>query len=240
MAEERVPTHITGLDEFIEGGVIKGHVVLVMGEPGLRGEELDRGDAHRGRRIVERRAEGRNGLFVTLEQSRKSVITQMASLGMIYDEVEDQLSILDLAILRKKMKLGKKSWMEVFKMYANNLKKSLDYRLLVIDSLTVLELLAAFKEPRIELFELFEWLRDLEVTTFLPVEMTQKGDPLALYGEDYLADGIILLRMERVGDIHIQRRIRVVKLRATKHSTNYFTLLHQGNHFEVTKVITEK
>lgn len=234
MAEERVPTYITGLDEFIEGGVIRGHVVLVMGEPGTMKSSVAYSILHHNA------VQGRNGLFVTLEQSRKSVITQMASLGMVYDEVEDRLSILDLAILRKKMKLGKKSWMEVFKMYANNLKKSLDYQLLVIDSLTVLELLAAFKEPRIELFELFEWLRDLEVTTFLPVEMTQKGDPLALYGEDYLADGIILLKMERVGDIHIQRRIRVVKLRATKHSTNYFTLLHQDSHFEVTKVITEK
>ena len=235
MAEQRIPTFVKGFDEQMEGGIIPGFVVLIMGEPGTMKSSLAYSILHHNAK------QGKSGLFVSLEQSRKSVITQMASLGMVYDEVDSNLSILDLSILRKKMKLGKKSWMEVFKMYAVNLKKSMNYELLVIDSLTVLELLSAFREPRIELFEFFEWLRDMNVTTVMPTEMTTKGDVLTPYGEDYLADGIIHLKMERVGDINIQRRIRMVKLRATKHSANFFSLLHYDDgDFAVTKVISEE
>lgn len=234
MSEDRLPTFIKGLDEQIGGGIPTGFVMLLMGEPGTMKSSLSYSILHNNAR------KGKVGLYVTLEQSRKSLLTQMVSLGMVYDEVESNLSVLDLAILRKKMKLGKKSWMEVFKMYAVNLKKSLNYELLVIDSLTVLELLSAFREPRIELFEFFEWLRDMGVTTILPTEMTAKGDVLTPYGEDYLADGIVHLKMERVGDINIQRRLRVVKLRATNHSANFFTLLPGDGGFAVTKVITEE
>jgi KaiC/GvpD/RAD55 family RecA-like ATPase len=234
MAEARLPTFIKGLDEQIEGGIPPGFVVLIMGEPGTMKSSVSYNILHHNAKA------GRNCLYVTLEQSRKSLLTQMGSLGMAYDEVENNLSVLDLAILRKKMKLGKKSWMEVFKMYAVNLRKSLNYEILVIDSLTVLELLSSFREPRIELFEFFEWLRDMGVNTILPTEMTAKGDVLTPYGEDYLADAIIHLKMERVGDVNIQRRLRVVKLRATNHSTNFFTLLYGDGGFAVTKVITEE
>ena len=234
MTEERIPTFVKGFDEQLEGGILTGSVVLVMGEPGTMKSSLAYSILHHNAK------QGKNGLYVSLEQSRKSVITQMASLGMVYDEVDANLSILDLAILRKKMKLGKKSWMEVFKMYAVNLKKSMNYELLVIDSLTVLELLSAFREPRIELFEFFEWLRDMNINTILPTEMTAKGEVLSPYGEDYLADAIIHLKMEQVGDVNIQRRLRVVKLRSTNHSPNFFTLLHGDGGFAVTKVITEE
>jgi len=234
MAEERIPTFIKGFDEHLEGGILPGSVMLIMGEPGTMKSSLAYSILHHNAK------QGKNGLYVSLEQGRKSVITQMASLGMVYDEVDANLSILDLAILRKKMKLGKKSWMEVFKMYAVNLRKSLNYEILVIDSLTILELLSSFREPRIELFEFFEWLRDMNVNTILPTEMNSKGDILTTYGEDYLADAIIHLKMERVGDVNIQRRLRVVKLRATNHSPNFFTLLHGDGGFAVTKVIAEE
>jgi len=210
MAEARLPTFIKGLDEQIEGGIPQGFVLLIMGEPGTMKSSLSYSILHHNAKA------GRSCLYVTLEQGRKSLLTQMASLGMPYEQVENNLSVLDLAILRKKMKLGKKSWMEVFKMYAVNLRKSLNYEILVIDSLTVLELLSSFREPRIELFEFFEWLRDMNVNTILPTEMNSKGDILTTYGEDYLADAIIHLKMERVGDVNIQRRLRVVKLRDRK------------------------
>ena len=34
MAEERVPTFIKGFDEHLEGGILPGCVVLIIGEPG--------------------------------------------------------------------------------------------------------------------------------------------------------------------------------------------------------------
>jgi len=101
----------------------------------------------------------------------------------------------------------------------------------------VLELLAEFKSPRADLFHFFEWLRDQDITTFLISEMSQDSNAYAKYDEDFLADGIFHVKMEKVDDINIQRRLRCVKLRSANHSMNFFTLLFHDGVFEVTKVI---
>src|SRR3989449_9081313 len=58
-------------------------------------------------------------------------------------------------------------------------------------------------------------------------------------GEEYLSDGIIHTKMERVDDANIQRRIRCVKLRGTNHSTNYYTLIFQSGILQATRIIAE-
>jgi KaiC/GvpD/RAD55 family RecA-like ATPase len=165
----------------------------------------------------------------------------MEGLGMDLSEVEDDVHLLDLGLIRKNLKmLGDQTWMHVFKMYAENLKNSTDYKLLVLDSLPVLELLAKFEEPRTELFQFFEWLREMDITAFLISEMKGKEGPYSKYDEDFLADGIVHLKMEQVDDVNIQRRVRCVKMRSCNHSPNFFTLLHGDGKFQVTKVIGEK
>ena len=162
----------------------------------------------------------------------------MSGMGMSASDVTDKLEIVDIGLIRKKLtQLREQSWVQVFKMYTKNLKESSDYGLLVIDSLPVLEVLAKFENPREELFHLFEWLRDLEVTTLLISEMNPDSRAYSDKGEDFLADGIIYLRMMEAGDVSVQRHIRFVKLRSTDHSTDYYTLLFDEGKFKATKVI---
>src|SRR3990170_795989 len=78
--------------------------------------------------------------------------------------------------------------------------------------------MAEFENPREELFQLFEWLRDLKATTILISELKPGSDDFGKNGEEFLCDGIIHTKMERVDDANIQRRIRCVKMRATGHS----------------------
>jgi KaiC/GvpD/RAD55 family RecA-like ATPase len=164
----------------------------------------------------------------------------MSNLEMDISVCEDVVNILDLGLIRKNLTmLADQSWMHVFKMYVENLQKSHDFRILALDSLPVLELLAEFKSPRADLFHFFEWLRDQQITTFLISEMSQDSNAYARYDEDFLADGIIHVKMEKVDDINIQRRIRCVKMRSVNHSMNFFTLLFHDGIFEVTKVIGE-
>ena len=42
--------------------------------------------------------------------------------------------------------------------------------------------------------------------------------------EDFLADGIFSVTMDRVGELDVYRRIRCVKLRGAKHNPGIFTL----------------
>lgn len=178
--------------------------------------------------------------YITLEQSRDSLMQQMKGMGADMDLVGNDLSIVDLGLIRKNLeKLGQQSWMQIFKTYATNLKDNLDYTILVIDSLPVLTMLAEFKNPRNELFHFFEWLRDMRVTCILISEMRTGEEAYSEMGEDFLADGIIHLKMEKVGDVNFQRRIRVVKMRSSRHAPDFFTLLHGKAGFTATRVISE-
>src|SRR6266704_3217101 len=81
------------------------------------------------------------------------------------------------------------------------------------------------KDRRREMYRLFEWLRDLAVTSFV---VTERPDWLIAghvlqgrWDEDFLADGVVQLRIHMVSDLEAQRRLRVVKMRGTKHETGY-------------------
>jgi KaiC/GvpD/RAD55 family RecA-like ATPase len=157
--------------------------------------------------------------------------------------VRDTVNVLDLGIIRRSSTQlsAKGSWMQVFKMYAENLKASLGYEIRVLDSLDVLEMAAQTKleERRAELFYLFEWLRSKGVTCFLISECNPDHFNCTHRDEAYLADGVVLLKMAEIGDTDVQRRIRVVKMRSTNHASNYFSLFFDHASFRATRVLSE-
>ncbi|MFQ6107472.1 MAG: RAD55 family ATPase [Thermoplasmata archaeon] len=226
MTGDRVKTYIRGLDEQLHGGVPRNQVVLIAGKPGTMKSSVAFNILYRNAK------EGRGGVYVTLEQSRESMLDNMAGMGMDIKGLEKHMSVLDLAMIRKKLKqLSKQSWIEVFRMYVNNLKKSMNLNLLVVDSLPVLEVMAKFEDPRDELFRFFEWLRDLDITTFLIAEMEQDSNRFCNHGEDFLSDGIIHLDLRREDRV-VNLFLSVVKMRKTAHKRGYFPLIFVDGGFE--------
>lgn len=245
MADRTVPhlrrrfkTYIEGFDEQIEGGIPQGQVVLIAGTPGTMKSSF-------AFHVLYYNAlnDGVKGVYMSMEQSRDSLLEHMACLGMDIEKVEDKLVVLDLGLMRKKLdKLSAKvAWPYVFKMLAENYKDYMGHELLVLDSLDVLEIISRFDNPRNDLFFFFEWLRGLDITTLLVSEMSPDSNFFAKYDADFLADGIIHLKMERMfrDEVSVQRRVRCVKMRSTNHNTSYFILLHNGEKFQVTQLISE-
>src|SRR5256885_9569113 len=70
--------------------------------------------------------------------------------------------------------------------------------------------------------------------------MKPNSEDFGKHGEEYLCDGIIHAKMERVDDANIQRRIRCVKMRGTNHSPNYFTLMFQNGILQATRIRSEE
>lgn len=228
MAEERIRTYVRGLDEQLQGGIPTGHVVLLAGKPGTMKSSLAFNMLYHNAKDV-----GRGGVYVTLEQSRESLLGNMAGLGMDATGLEKKLSVLDLSLIRKKLKqLSNRSWLEVFKMYIDNLDKTVDIGILTIDSLPVLEVLGKFEDPRDELFRLFEWLRELGITSILITEMQQDSDKFCENGEDFLSDGIVHLDLRRE-DRAVNLYLSVVKMRRTAHKRGYFPLIYDEGGFEL-------
>jgi KaiC/GvpD/RAD55 family RecA-like ATPase len=228
---KRIKTFVKGLDEYLGGGIPEGFVVLLVGRPGTMKSSLAYSILHKN--AQERKVKG---LYVTLEQNRNSLIDNMTVLGMNPEPLGRYLGFVDLAMIRKTnqdyvAEKGSKTWMEIFKMYVQNLKQATEYEILVLDALPVLELLARFKEPREDLFHFFEWLRELNITTFLIHEIDETG-ALAKNGEDFLVDGILHMDLRR-DDNTVNLFMSVAKMRKTNHKRGYYPLIYDKNGFEI-------
>ena len=229
----RLPTNVGGLDEALGGGIPSGFVIVIGGTPGTMKSSLAFWIlAHNARA-------GRRGLYLTCEETTGTLLRQMEALGVNVDGVSEQLKIVDASLLRRTLR-GASDWLASLQALVEGVRKEgLD--LLVIDSLDGLEALAGFEPRRRELFRLFEWLRDLGVTTFVigerPDYMVHGTILQPRYDEDFLADGVLNLRLHPISDQDVQRRLRIVKLRATNHETGYLALHVAPGEFEVGRVL---
>jgi len=221
---DRIATWVRGLDEALGGGIPRGFVVLLAGAPGTMKTTL-------GLWILARNAvaRGRKGLYLTCEENAGSLLRQAAAMGIPLDAVKGRVHILDGRILGRAA--GKRTWFAALKDAVEAARKGDRLDLLVLDSLEGLEALSGFGDRRQDLFRLFEWLRGLELTTFVIAERADyvvRGMVLQpRHEEDFLADGVLHLRMHATSDVDVQRRIRVVKMRGTPHEMGYLTL-HVG------------
>jgi len=237
---DRIRTYQEGLDGVLGGGIPKDHVVLIAGAPGTMKSSLSYAILH------ENAVRGVTGLYVSLEQGRESLLYQMSRLGYDDTQTGERLSILDLAALRTKINESETPWLDFFKMYTAGMKKTSDFRLLVLDSLDALEIITRMKNHRKEVFELFKWLRDIDCTSIiigeLPSSLQESQDNrehpgFSRHREDFLADGIIHLRVEKQGEFGMQRRLRIVKMRGTKHDTSFQAFVFDKG-FRVTQILS--
>ncbi len=246
----RVSTYIQGFDQHIQGGMPENSVALISGAAGTMKSSVSFNV------LYNEALNGHSGLYISLEQSHESLMRQMRNLG--YDlskinliKIDDlatlkskvrqtgeggDLILVDMGAIRKEVKESKvsdnKSWLNVVKNIVRTVKKNSDIELFVLDSLSALYVLSKFENPRIELFYIFEFLRDMELTTYLISEKEQGGDQFGEYGiEDFLSDAIIELRLTPFRRT-VVREIRVVKMRATDTNHDIFSLEFKNGRFQ--------
>src|SRR2546428_136097 len=178
--------------------------------------------------------EGAPGLYVTLEQTAAGLLEHIAGLGLKATAVSEALPILDLSRGREYLeemvaKVGSmaetvaprgEALLAVLKAKIFELRMRRNFRLLAIDSWDALELVLEFDDRRAETFGFFEWLRDLGVTSLLISEEPALEAPPTALEEEFLADGIIHLRLEPVTETAFQRRGQCVKMRSVNQDSD--------------------
>jgi len=220
---ERIPSYVSGLDEQMQGGIPKGHLCLLAGASGSMKSSF--GFAMLYNAVL---AGQTSGIYVTLEQSKDSLASHMANMGMNVDDprVRSNIAIIDLADLRVQLHdagtAHEVDWMGQLINQLTTFRDSIGFEVLVFDSLGAFFTLTQMENPRDETFRFFEACRRLGLTTFIICEMM--GERKNQYGEfgieDYLSDGVIHLTMDRTGD-QISRKIGIVKMRHTAHTLGY-------------------
>lgn len=227
-------TYIQGFDEAIDPGIPRGHIVLLVGPPGTMKSSVAYSVL-----FQNAKHDGVRGAYVTLEQARESLDFQMRRMGMPRDAVGETLHVEDLGRIRLGLAPDgpeeETPWLDVLQRHLEGLKESPGFELLVLDSLPVLEIIGGIRDQRSRLFRFFGWLRSLNVTTLVISEGTH--DPAAVHDEEFLADGVISMAMEKVGDLDVYRRIRCVKMRGIAHETNVYTLEFDRGGFRATQTI---
>jgi KaiC/GvpD/RAD55 family RecA-like ATPase len=251
-AINRVKLHVAGLDENIQGGIPEGHVILVSGAAGTMKSSLCFNV------LYHEAIAGKNGLYVSLEQSAESLVNHMvnmdfdmrrinlvivkdlADLKSRMTEIQDHnigsLIIVDMGTIRKEIRDvntdNNKSWLNVIKNVVKKIHVEASCPLFVLDSLSALYVLSRFENARIELFYIFEFLRDLHVTSFLVSEMPLDGSRYSEYEiEDFLCDGLITIKLTPFRR-QVVREISIVKMRATACNNDIFSLEFRNGQFQ--------
>ncbi|MDB2593672.1 hypothetical protein N9Y28_03125, partial [Euryarchaeota archaeon] len=93
----RIPTHIEGLDENMQGGIPEGHICIVAGASGAMKSSLTFSMLYNAVLYGET-----SGIYVTLEQGKDSLRSHMSNMGMNIEDkrVSNRIAIIDLSDLR--------------------------------------------------------------------------------------------------------------------------------------------
>jgi len=219
---ERVPTGINGLDALIEGGFPRGSLILLAGNPGT-------GKTIFGMQFLCLGAKdyGENGIYVSFAESKEVIFQNMSKVfGFNIDEKFENVKVLDFTTVTEK---GLPTVLEMIlhEVAALNAKR------LVIDSFSAMA--QAFEEPieaRSILHNIFTKLvRQMGCTTLLIVEAPTGSEKLGMGIEEFVADGVIVLRRDYYNGMLI-REIEIQKLRGTKLKQQKF-LFTLNNGFKV-------
>ncbi len=252
---KRIPLYIGGLDENMEGGIPTGHITLICGAAGTMKSSVSFNSVY-----YEAATQNKIALYLCLEQSYASLLNHLINMGYDFSKINvllindlsnlnNQLMQLknskrgtiifaDLSCIRKEIKdvkltsAANAGWINVIKNLIKKVKTDIGLDLFVLDSLSALYVLTKFENPRIELFYIFEFLRDLEVTSYLISEMPLDGSRYSEYGvEDYLSDGIVYIRLSQFRR-NVVREISIVKMRSTNVNTDIFSLEYKDGKFQ--------
>lgn len=256
----RISTNIEGFDESLEGGIPENSIVLMSGTAGTMKSSLCFNIAYKD--IIENNS---NVLYITLEQNSYSLLNQMITLDFDLTKINivrisdiskldeniknlqgfKNFIVADVIALRKEVENIKKvnpdqDWLYVVQAIIKKIKSQNLCDIIILDSLSSLYVLSQFKDnPRVKLFEFFEFLREIDATSIMISEVPAENP--GAYGEfgieDYLADGVIFLDKKRQG-LSVRRELSVAKMRWTNANMDIFILNFENGKFRaLTKLL---
>lgn len=215
----KLPTGIPGLDSLVDGGFSDGRIVLVLGEPGTGKTIFCSQFLYSGAT-----EQGEKGVFIGMNEPQNRFMAEMAALGMDFQtlEKEGKFAYIDATEVRRipeQAKVGRipvggreLSLVNLIDMIQDGIQKLAPKRV-VIDSISDLVFrYPAVDERRPVVLDIVETLGATQATCLMTSELNSTGTDRVLQPEEYLAEGVVLLRIMRGGT----RTIQISKMRGSK------------------------
>jgi len=213
---ERLQIGVPELDKILQGGIPRGFVVAVTGEPGTGKTILCLHFIAKGIELNE------PAIYVTTEESRESIINQASQFGWDFRKAmnENKLIIIDALMRSNEDRWSiNKLLPEVLIAKVIEAKKSFGYghARLVIDSMSAFWLdkpVMARKYSYQVKRTLYKWNFTIMMTSQYAITTSDAFG----FGIEHIADGIIRLR-RRIVNNRLWRFLVIEKMRQTAHDT---------------------
>ncbi|HIQ24320.1 MAG TPA: recombinase A [Pyrodictium delaneyi] len=202
--DKLVPLGIEGLDDILDGGVRRGSIILVAGSPGSGKTSFA------ARFVYEGLTRGEPGIYLSFNEYREEFLENMSRLGLDFEVYEEQGKFVFIEALNINDE-------EAISATLESLLSAIDAigaKRLVIDTITsILRVLGSDQRARELLHSLFiHHVKRHGVTTILTAELPVGSSRLGYGIEEFVVDGLIMLKTSFSGD-KIIRTMEILKMR---------------------------
>lgn len=228
---ERVSTGIEGYNNMLNGGYFPGSVNLISGTSGAGKTLFCMSFLYSGAKDFKEQ-----GVYLTFEEGKDQIIKDSKSIGLDLEAVEDKVTILDIASLRKFFDITEELDREdsplnisiLIDLIRRNCRRA---KRVVVDSIVPLSMkYPNIIEFRAHLFRLRQVLKSLNATSIFTTEIPISSNDISRFGiEDFLADSVSVLKVEPSG-----RKLRIHKLRGDNHEKDFinYQITNTGIHVD--------
>jgi len=218
---ELTKTGIEGLDDILNGGIVKNSTTLVSGNPGAGKSILGLQYIYNGVELY-----GQKGIFLTFEENKEDLREAAESIG--FDNWQQYVEEGEIKVYDKQVLLRENDFSAALDILLEDLDEEV-YERLVLDSLTMFQLFfESEREKRTYLLKFTDILRENELTTLMTNEQGTVFPETDIGLENFLTDGNIYL-LQTPTDSGVNRYVWVAKMRKQNIDADIFPIeISQG------------
>jgi len=213
---ELTKTGIDGLDQILNGGIVKNSTTLVSGNPGAGKSILGLQFIYNG---VEQFDE--KGIFLSFEENEEDIREAAESIG--FEKWNEYVESGDIKVYDKQVLLRENDFTSSLDLLLDDIQGE-NYQRLVLDSLTMFQLFFENEqEKRTYLLKFTDILRQNELTSLMTNEQGAVFPETDIGLENYLTDGNIYL-IQTPTESGVNRYVWVAKMRKQNIETDMFPM----------------